>query len=156
MFGKLFVRSESSGVARQFLLKEDTSSLWNMSYIYLLLPLESCQDQDTLRINWKGIRDSASIVELFIGSRAEANCFTDGGGQASVVSESAVMGDCCRLDMICLANKSIHLQSLKHMVVMAVHTGKLYSIVDVEAGTTADSPFDTDDFATFSEYFTKK
>lgn len=154
VFGKMLKKSKSSEVPRQFLLKEDTSSLWNMSYMYMLLPLEfPCQDQDTVRINWKGIRDMASVVKFLISNNiAEANNSTDVGGQA----KSSVTTDCSRLDMIYLANKTIHLQSVKHMVVMAIHTGMLYSIVDIEAGKSADNPFETSDFATFSEYFIKK
>jgi len=158
-FGRLFKGSKISEVPRQFLLKEDNSSLWNTSYIYMLLPLESTciQDQEAVRINWKGINDSSSVVD-FIRCRnlSEGNYSSDGGREAALVSESSVATDCCMSDMIHLANKTLHSQSLKNMVVMAIHTGKLYTIIDVVSGSSTHSPFETADFATFSDYFIKK
>jgi len=117
--------------------------------MYMLLPLESpcIQDQETVRINWKGIRDSSSVVEFIRCSN---------GGEAALVSERSVATECCRPDMIHLANKILHIQSLKNMVVMAIHTGKLYTTIDVVPGLSAHSPFETADFTTYSDYFTKK
>ncbi|XP_020248629.1 endoribonuclease Dicer homolog 3a [Asparagus officinalis] len=157
-FGKLFKGSKSSGEPRQLLFNEDRSLLWNMSYMYMLLPLVSpCEDQDTVRINWNGIRDAASVVDFLIASNVpKAKNFCDAEVDASLVSEKSDATDSCILDMIHLANKTVHYQKVKYMVVMGIHTGKLYSIIDVQAGMSADSPFEVPDFATFTEYFSKK
>ena len=79
----------------------------------------------------------------------EANYSSDGGREAALVSESSVATDCSRSDMIQLADKILNVQGLKNMVVMAIHTGKLYTIIDVVAGISTHSPFETADFATF-------
>ncbi|KAJ6793943.1 endoribonuclease Dicer-like protein 3a [Iris pallida] len=144
LFGKLFKGSKSSGTPRKFLLEEDDCSLWTTSNMYMLLPLESTHtpNQDTISINWKGISASAHVVE-FLSS-------------AVVSGSNLVQNGCSNSDAIHFANKSTKLQSLKDMVVIAVHTGKLYSVIDVVDGSSADSPFDVPEFATYSEYFKAK
>ena len=56
----------------------------------------------------------------------------------------------------------VDINNLKGMIVLAIHTGKIYSVVEVVNTTFAESPFDgnTDNssskYMTFSEYFNKK
>lgn len=162
LFGKLFIGSKSSGVSREFLLKEDDSSLWNTLNMYMLLPLEP--DHDIIRINWKGISAIASVVKFMrstklVGSEYGSLSYSDVSPMCSSDKFETV---CCKFDVIHLANKSAQPHSLKDMVVLAIHTGKIYSVLDVVTGSSADSPFDgtTDklspNFTTYSEYFNKK
>lgn len=166
LFGRLFLGSKSSGKPREFLLKEDDKSLWSTQYMYLLLPLETSRNQDhevtsdheVISINWKGISASASVVRFMRNictPEAESGPF---GSCCSGSSET----ECCESDVIKLVNKAENLKNFKDMVVIAIHTGKIYSVLDVVVGSSADSPFDGNsdtspsEFCTFLEYFNKK
>lgn len=160
LFGKLFLGSKSSGKPREFLLKEDDKSLWSTLCMYFLLPLEtsSNQDHEVICINWKGISASASVVRLMRNICTPAAENGSFGSCCFVSSET----ECQESDMIQLANKAANLQSFQDMVVIAIHTGKIYSVLDVVTSSCADSPFDgisdksTSEIRTFSEYFKKK
>ncbi|XP_008793257.2 endoribonuclease Dicer homolog 3a-like [Phoenix dactylifera] len=160
LFGRLFSGSRSSRKPREFLLKEDDISLWSTQNMYLLLPLEaSCnQDHEVICINWKGISASASIVRFMRDIYMPVAANGPFGSFCSGSSET----EWCESDMIQLANKTANLQSFKNMVVIAIHTGKIYSVLDVVIGSCAGSPFDGNseksppEFRTYSEYFNKK
>lgn len=157
LFGKLFMGSKLSGVPRQFLLKEDDTLLWNTLNMYLLLPLKPSivQDHGGVSINWEGINESASLVRLMrnIHSPTAKNNLLDGSSNNSSNKEE---------DIIYLANKSEVRQNFKNIVVLAIHTGKIYSVLEVGTDLSADSPFDgasdnpASAYKTFSEYFNKK
>ncbi|XP_020097206.1 endoribonuclease Dicer homolog 3a-like [Ananas comosus] len=157
LFGKLFMGSKLSGVPRQFLLKEDDTLLWSTLNMYLLLPLKpsSVQDHGGVSINWEGINESASLVRLMrnIHSPTAKNNLLDGSSNNSTNEEE---------DIIHLANKSEVRQNVKNIVVLAIHTGKIYSVLEVSTDLSADSPFDgasdnpASAYKTFSEYFNKK
>ncbi|KAG1358569.1 putative Endoribonuclease Dicer [Cocos nucifera] len=160
LFGRLFFGSKSSGKSREFLLKEDDGSLWSTQCMYLLLPLDTShyQDHEVISINWKGISASASVVRFM---RKNCTPVAESGPFGSCCSGSSET-ECCESDMIQLANKVENLQSFKDMIVIAIHTGKIYSVLEVVIGSSADSPFDGNsdkaalEFRTFSEYFNKK
>ncbi|XP_072998886.1 endoribonuclease Dicer homolog 3a isoform X1 [Typha latifolia] len=160
LFGKLFIGSKSSGKTREFLLKEDDTSLWSTFNMYLLLPLKSScvKSHGAVSINWEGIDASASVVRFMRNNSLPR-------AKMDIISESTYSSsnmECCKADMIHLANKSAKLQSLQDMVVLAIHTGKIYSILDIIIDLSADSPFDgisdnsASEFQTFSKYFNKK
>ncbi|GAV80701.1 Helicase_C domain-containing protein/Ribonuclease_3 domain-containing protein/PAZ domain-containing protein/dsRNA_bind domain-containing protein/ResIII domain-containing protein [Cephalotus follicularis] len=158
LFGRLFCGSKSSSTLRQFLLQNETESLWNQSYMYLLLPIE----HDPLKIKWDAINGCTSVVEYLKKNPllsvkhcndAEVNLLPSTNGSSETKFEGSV---------IHFANNSFDIDNLKNMVVMAVHTGKIYSIVQVVSNSSAENRFDgtTDaapsNFTTFREYFNKK
>ncbi|KAH9804981.1 Endoribonuclease Dicer [Citrus sinensis] len=161
LFGKLFVKSKSSG-SREFFLKRETNSLWSPSYMYLLLPLEIVNTfgDGSWRINWSGINPCASVVEFikeksFLGA---AQC-NNNGGNSSPCRTSPCKTGCHGKDVIHLANGSVDAKNLKDMVVLAIHTGRIYSIVEIVNNSSAESPFDgntDDDSKTFVNYFSEK
>ncbi|KAF8393640.1 hypothetical protein HHK36_021886 [Tetracentron sinense] len=166
LFGKLFTGSKSSGTQREFLLRTENKSLWSTSNMYLLLPLESSNapSHESLRIDWRGIGACASVVEFLKRNslRSAECCSTSSKGNSSFCASSSFKTDYESTDIIHLANNSVHLHNLKDMVVMAIHTGRIYSVLDVMISTSAESPFDgTSDampsnYVTFTEYFNKK
>lgn len=153
LFGRLFHASKSSG-NRDFLLQKDLTTLWSTSYMYLLLPLDGLNDSnhEPWRIDWTGITSSISVVELL------KNNSLLGSGQynGEDLSPETECQD------VCFANTSVDIKHLNGMVVLAIHTGKLYSVVEAVSNTSAESPFDGNsdvvpsEYATFNEYFHKK
>ncbi|KAL7588569.1 hypothetical protein Lser_V15G38263 [Lactuca serriola] len=135
IFGKLDIGSKQT--------------LWSSSYIYLLLPLESLEP---LTINWKAIDSSVSAVD-FIKSRNDTS---------EVKSLDLVMTDSNCTDMVHFANKSLHKDNVKDVVVLAFHSGKIYTVIEVLENETADSPFEEDTgskpprYLSFTDYFEKK
>lgn len=123
--------------------------MWSSSYIYLLLPLESLEP---LTINWKAIDSSVSAVD-FIKSRNDTS---------EVKSLDLVMTDSNCTDMVHFANKSLHKDNVKDVVVLAFHSGKIYTVIEVLENETADSPFEEDTgskpprYLSFTDYFEKK
>ncbi|OVA04235.1 Ribonuclease III domain [Macleaya cordata] len=165
LFGKLFVGSKSSGTKREFLLKRENKSLWSNSNLYLLLPLESTiPSHESLRIDWGEINACTSVVEFFkTRALVEDEYRSNGnGGNSSLCNSSSSETDCKSSDSIHLANSSIDRHALKDMVVLAIHTGKIYSVLDVMVDKSAYSSFDgnTDaapsNFTSFKDYFSKK
>jgi endoribonuclease Dicer len=45
-------------------------------------------------------------------------------------------------EIIHLANRSLHFSSVKNSVVLSLHTGRIYSVLDLILDTTADDSFD--------------
>ena len=166
LFGKLFLGSKSARTKREFLLQNDETKLWSQSYLYLLLPLESLNEASdkTCRINWRGIDSCASVGELLKNKSlsGDQHCNGEKGDQSpcrTEPSESQCMGDD---DIVHFANCSVDISNLKDRVVLAIHTGKIYSVVEMVSNTSAESPFEgnTDDvqskYASYTEYFNKK
>lgn len=155
LFGKLFVGSKSS---REFLLQNSTSSLWSPSCMYLLLPLEDSSSE--LRINWPAITACTFPVEFL---HKNSMLGTDGvGGSPSYNHSDSSMTKCEETNVIHFANSSVDVNNLSNLVVLAIHTGKIYSIIELVRNTSADSSFNetvdivSSEFATFSDYFQKK
>lgn len=166
LFGKLFTGSRSSGAKRKFLLQTENQSLWNTLNMYLLLPLESSNSSrpETLNIDWKGITACALVVDFFKNHSfwVADSCFNGDMGSSSIDNRDSLKTGCNGLDNIHFANSSVHLHNLKNMVVVAIHTGRMYSILDLIIDTSAKSPFDVDSdrapavYTSFADYFEKK
>lgn len=165
LFGRLFVKSKSSGKNREFLLQRETKSLWNPSNMYLLLPLEilGISGMESWRINWTGINACAAVVEsLKENSYLGANHSNGYEGNLSPHRTDSSQKECNIEDIIHFANCSVDAKDLKNRVVLAIHTGRIYSTVEVVRNTSAESPFDgTADgapsvYTTFTDYFRKK
>ncbi|PIA59016.1 hypothetical protein AQUCO_00400102v1 [Aquilegia coerulea] len=150
LFGKLFVGSKSSGIQREFLLKHETNSLWSSSNMYLLLPLLPMPLHESIKIDWKGINACASAVE-FVKEHA-------------IISEKRFYPRKCEEseyksgDIIKFANTCVPIHALKEMIVLAIHTGKIYSVLEVRIEMSAESSFDevSSGYSSFKEYFEKK
>ncbi|GMJ15749.1 dicer-like 3, DICER-LIKE 3 [Hibiscus trionum] len=159
LFGRLFVGSKLSGTTREFLLQKETSSLWHPSNMYLLLPLEYSSSNE-LRINWPGITASTCAVEFF--NKNSLSSTSDDGGNPSLNQTDASVTQCKETNVIHFANRSVDVNNLSNIVVLALHTGRIYSTIELMFGTSAESSFnetvDTEstEFANFSEYFKKK
>lgn len=117
--------------------------LWTPSYMYLLLPLESLEP---LKINWKAIDSSVSAVDFFKAH----------DGKSTVKSTDLVMTDSDSTDIVHFANKSVHKDNIKNVVVLATHSGKIYTVLKVLENETGDSPFEGKRFSSFTDYFDKK
>ncbi|KAL3819081.1 hypothetical protein ACJIZ3_004986 [Penstemon smallii] len=156
LFGKLFVKS--SGV-RKFLLQTE-ESLWDRSNMYLLLPLESMDiaSKGPLKINWMGV-ESCVLATEFLRRKAWLNFQKSEVivEDSSVYKNYSVMMN-CNSQVIHMANKSTSIESLKEVAVVAIHTGRIYSILEAVAGTSAESPFEGDDtnYSSFADYYHKK
>ncbi|PPD95421.1 hypothetical protein GOBAR_DD07557 [Gossypium barbadense] len=159
---QLFVGSKSSGAPREFLLRDKTSSLWSPSHMYLLLPLED-NSTDELRIHWPGITACTLAAEFlkknsFLGTEQS----DDDGSNPSLNSTGSPVTYCKETNIIRFANSSVDANSLRNTVVLAIHTGRIYCIIEAVSDKTAESSFaetvDTvsSEFATFYEYFYKK
>ncbi|ONM35314.1 dicer-like 104 [Zea mays] len=152
LFGKLFIGSKASKTPREFILKKDDVFLWNKENMYLLLPVDSTLDSHkSVCINWSVIDVVATAVGFM------RSIYSDGKCNLTDKLNYEKNGE----DLIHLANKSCKGNDLKNMVVLAIHTGKIYTIV-VVSDLCANSKFDgtTDKkeakFRTFAEYFEKK
>lgn len=157
------MKSKSSKGSREFLLQNETESLWSPSNIYLLLPLETTSGEEPWRINWKAIGASISAVEFLKENALLDFKRCNGNGEnpppcTTNQSETDSEGQ----DTIHLANCSIDKKNPKGTVVMAIHTGRIYTIIESVKGTSSNSPFDgnTDgappEYSTYKDYFSKK
>lgn len=162
LFGRLFVGSKSSGTRREFLLQNKTSSLWSPSNMYLLLPLEDSLSNE-LRINWPAVTACTFAVEFLNKNSLLGTEQSDGdGGNLSLNRTGSSVTECKGTNIIHFANRSVDVNNLRNMVVVAIHTGRIYSILELVSNTSADSSFNeivdsvSSEFATFSEYFHKK
>uniref|UniRef100_A0A1J3J3H8 Endoribonuclease Dicer-like protein 3 n=1 Tax=Noccaea caerulescens TaxID=107243 RepID=A0A1J3J3H8_NOCCA len=161
MFGKLFVGSKSEGTKREFLLQTDTSSLWNPSFMFLLLPVEMNDDiVSCAKVDWSAINSCASVVEfmkknslLELRVSEENRCNTSSSEEVLVEDENK------ETNLIHFANASSDKDSLEEIVVVAIHTGRIYSVVEAVKDSSAMSPFEDDvssEYTTYAEYFNKK
>ncbi|KAL8236785.1 hypothetical protein R6Q59_017866 [Mikania micrantha] len=144
IFGRLYIGSKQSEKPRRFLLETD-QKLWIPSYMYLLLPLESL---GPFKISWKEVESCASAVEFVKKSSVLS---------AKKQSVDSVMTDWISTSMIHFANRCVHKDGVTNMVVLAIHTGKIYSVLEVLQDETSHSPFeDTKKFSSFKDYFKQK
>ncbi|KAJ8750873.1 hypothetical protein K2173_016054 [Erythroxylum novogranatense] len=166
LFGKLYSRSKQSNKPREFLVKNKTKSHWRAFYMYLLLPLDTCNSpsQGSLAINWAGVGACSRLIDylkvsLYLDSRQDNH----DRGNKLICSDGSSLNESNSLNTIHLADTSVNMSSLKDMVVLAIHTGRLYSVVEVVSNTSSESPFEgkADDpqlgrATTYAEYFHKK
>ncbi|XP_062207830.1 endoribonuclease Dicer homolog 3a isoform X2 [Phragmites australis] len=151
LFGKLFIGSKATNTPREFILKKDDTFLWNNANMYLLLPVDPTLDSHkSVCINWSVIDVAATTVGLMRNIYSE-----DKRNLIQILNPDNSGGD-----LIHLANKSCRVGDLTNMVVLALHTGKIYTALDV-ADLSANSTFDgasekESKFRTFAEYFEKK
>lgn len=160
LFGKLFIKLSGE---RKFLFQTQ-ETLWDPSNMYLLLPVElliNCSEP--WRINWGGIESCVSVVEFFKKHAWISAEQSESNRTNMLVHRSNPDGsDAESTDMIHLANTSICLNNLKDMVVVAIHTGRIYSIMAAVDNTSAESPFDANSdaepssYSSFADYFNKK
>lgn len=165
LFGKLFVGSRSSGGGRKFLLQSEGESLWDPSNMYLLLPVESSNgcSHDAWKINWTGINSCFSVVEYMKENAwlSAKQSDVDTGDSLVDGTDSTENGYKCT-NLIHLSNKSVDLKNIRQTVVLAIHTGRVYSVLDVVNNTSAESPFDgntdanSSSYSSFAVYFHKK
>ncbi|KAJ3678564.1 hypothetical protein LUZ60_002367 [Juncus effusus] len=147
LFGRVIIGRKP---AKKFLLNENTdSSLWSPSKMYFLLPINaSCTK--SVEIYWRGINSTISAVQFL------RNVYSAPDPDFSTVGETRDEGE------ICLANETVKIEDLKECLVMAVHTGKIYLILEVLNDLSAENKFDgvsekSDcEFQTFNQYFKKK
>ncbi|PSS19311.1 Endoribonuclease Dicer 3a like [Actinidia chinensis var. chinensis] len=162
LFGKLFVRSKSLGGERKFLMQSENASLWDQSNMYLLLPVETSNvsTHESWRINWMAINSCVTVVD-YMKKNAWLSVKQSSGDN---VNSSLHRTDSIETikNVIHLANKSVDSENLRQMVVLAIHTGRLYSVLYVVDNTSAESPFDGNSdanpssYSSFAEYFYKK
>ncbi|TKY74839.1 Endoribonuclease Dicer-like 3a [Spatholobus suberectus] len=164
LFGRLIVRSKSAGGEREFLLQKDTKSLWSPKHLYLLLPLENLNDicEGSLQINWRGINSCASAIEFLRRnfSLVTGDC-NDNNIITSIHDASSSEMECEGPNKIHFANCVVDADNVKDTVVLAIHTGKIYCIIEIDSNLSAESPFDgnnekSKECITFSDYFSKR
>ncbi|XP_019164958.1 PREDICTED: endoribonuclease Dicer homolog 3 [Ipomoea nil] len=160
LFGKLFTKV--SGERKLIFNKEE--SLWEKSYMYLLLPLDTIDPSpEPSCIDWNGIQSSFSAVE-YLKKNAWLNAeMSEANRRDSLLNRN----DSDTMDIDCtepihLANKSVHGNSVRNMVVVAIHTGRIYSILEAVTNSSAESPFEgsSDEipstYSSYADYFLKR
>lgn len=121
--------------------------------MYLLLPLEDSLSNE-LRINWPGITACMLAVEFL---SAQGN-----SGNPSLNRTYSSVTEHKETNEIHFANRSTDVNNISNIVVLAIHTGKIYSTIELVHDTSAKSSFNdivdmnSLEFTTFSEYFNKK
>lgn len=159
LFGKLFHRSSPATKQREFLLTKETSQLWGQSYMYLVLPLETLNDSnnESWTINWRGISSCVSVVEFLKKNALVGAQHCNGDTRNSLPSRSSLSGTGGNSSQIFhFADCSVDEKNITDMVVVAIHTGKIYSVFEVLSDTSAESPFESPQYNTYAEYFQKK
>lgn len=159
LFGKLFHRSSPATKQREFLLTKETSQLWSQSYMYLVLPLETLNDSnnESWTINWRGINSCVSVVEFLKKNALVGAQHCNGDTGNSLPSRNSLSGTGGNSAQIFhFADCSVDEKNITDMVVVAIHTGKIYSVYEVLSDTSAESPFESPQYNTYAEYFQKK
>lgn len=127
--------------------------------MYLLLPLETlgASTEESWKINWMGINACTNVVEfLKKPSSGAEHCNIDSEQASPCMSGSSVT------ETIHFANIVAESDKVKNMVVVAIHTGKIYSVLNVVSDMSSESPFEqngsgkSSKFSSYAEYFKKK
>lgn len=166
LFGRLVLKSKSTKGKWEFLLQNDTKSLWSPKNLYFLLPLERFNDicRESLQIHWSAINSCASAIEFLREkySLGAGDCDNNGKITSPPCDTSSLDVECESTNKIHFANCVVDVGNLKDMVVLATHTGKIYCIMEVIVNLSAESPFDGNkeksaaECMTFSNYFNKR
>ncbi|KAL6883304.1 hypothetical protein ACP4OV_010718 [Aristida adscensionis] len=158
IFGRLFHGSRTCGLQRGFLFRQGYEIQWSSNNMYLLLPLRhSSQSQHNLNIYWEAIESCSDAVELLRSLYLEDGNL-DCENLVNLVPHKRYNGE----DVIHLANKSLQFSSVKDSVVLSIHTGRIYSVLDLIFDRTADDSFDemyngkASPFASFVDYYYQK
>ena len=124
--------------------------------MYLLLPLRnSSHIQHDLNIYWEAVESCSGAVEQL------RNLYLEDGNlnyENLCSHKRSNKGE----DIIYLANKSLHFSAVRDSVVLSLHTGRIYSVLDLILDTTADDSFDemyngkASPFASFVDYYHQK
>ncbi|KAK4785139.1 hypothetical protein SAY86_001828 [Trapa natans] len=160
MFGKLFVGSKE---ARRCVFQNGTELLWCSPYAYLLLPIDTSEvhDYEPWKINWKAIDSCTAAVEFL------KHCLL--GLHINKETVTTPLNMCDLADVIepdgtklrC-ANGLFESNSLSEKVVVAVHTGRIYAVLQVAHEMTAETPFEESagskkpGFESHADYFYQK
>ncbi|XP_021666513.2 endoribonuclease Dicer homolog 3 isoform X2 [Hevea brasiliensis] len=163
LFGKLFTGSKSSKT-REFLLQKEKSLFWIPSNMYLLLPLEtfSASNDESWKINWTGVDSCTYVVEFLKNTFLGAEQCNGESRRSSSCRVGSSVTECSGVNTIHFANFSVDADKLKDVVVLAIHTGKIYSVIEVVSDMSAESPFEQNagdapsNYSSFTEYFNKK
>ncbi|XP_047049658.1 endoribonuclease Dicer homolog 3a-like [Lolium rigidum] len=149
LFGKLFTGSKSSSILREFIFNKNDAFIWNVAKMYLILPIDpTLKPHDNFCINWRVIDEAATTVKLmkriYSGDKMNIQGILDFEQNDT--------------ELIHLANISCEAHALRNAVVLAVHTGRIYTAihaVDLSANSTFDGVSDKKEtkFHTFTEYF---
>nr|CAD1836220.1 unnamed protein product [Ananas comosus var. bracteatus] len=157
IFGRLFRRSRC-GVQREFLFREGHEILWSSFNMYLLLPLKPSQlSHANTNINWAVIDACSSVVE-YLRSIYSLDGEYCPGSSSTALNSTGTLSE----EMIHLANKSLNIWCLKDSVVLSIHTGRIYSVLDVIYDSTPESSFaemsdeKPTSFASFADYYYQK
>jgi endoribonuclease Dicer len=154
IFGRLFHGSRTSGVQREFLFRKGHEIQWSSESMYLLLPLRhSPPIQQDLSIHWEAVESCTQAVEQLRNLYME-----DGNLHAHFIQDRSIKGE----DIIHLANKSLHFSTIKDSVVLSLHTGRIYNVLDLIYDRTAEDSFEemyngkASPFSSFVEYYHEK
>ncbi|XP_020094858.1 endoribonuclease Dicer homolog 3b-like isoform X2 [Ananas comosus] len=157
IFGRLFRRSRC-GVQREFLFREGHKILWSSFNMYLLLPLKPSQlSHANTNINWAVIDACSSVVE-YLRSIYSLDGEYCPGSSSTALNSTGTLSE----EMIHLANKPLNIWCLKDSVVLSIHTGRIYSVLDVIYDSTPESSFaemsdeKPTSFASFADYYYQK
>jgi endoribonuclease Dicer len=169
VFAKLLCRdrqSEGSRIMGKNVLKiMEMKNLWVSSNMYFLLPIESDKfgvSQREGNIDWHCIRSCASGVTLF---KYLFISETDNNVRdilEVLVNRTLLQYSDCKEETITLASGIHKASDLIDKAVVTVHTGKIYSVVEVIRDKTAESPFPkskdpkVDHCCNYYDYFEKK
>ncbi|PRQ25534.1 putative ribonuclease III post-transcriptional gene silencing PAZ-Argonaute family [Rosa chinensis] len=155
LFGRLFLGSEAKGTERKFLLQTEIKSLWCSSYSYLLLPTEASDSSNkkSWNIDWMGICSCANVVEFLRKHYSNGlENFKGGRGNILLSRTGSSMTDCKAENLVQFANSSIDVNDLGDMVVLAIHTGRIYSVIEVVSSISAESPLEENADTASSDY----
>ncbi|CAL5392442.1 unnamed protein product [Camellia sinensis] len=108
--------------------------------------------------------DAEQVGNQFLKENAWLSAEQSSGdrGNSSVHGMNSIESECKATNVIHLANKSIDTKNLREMVILAIHTGRIYSVLHAVDNTSAESPFDGNSdaipssYLSFAEYFSKK
>ncbi|XP_078439590.1 dicer-like 3 [Wolffia australiana] len=153
LFGKLLTGSASAEGPKIFLLSPENRPSWIKS-MYFLLPANTsfATSPENFIVDWKSVQACAHVID-FMNRR-----FLSKQKEILPVSAEDPSVECKKVTCIRLADKSLPLNEHNNMVVLAIHTGKLYTVIDLLTEMSAESPFDDPDagYFSFSDYFHKK
>ena len=105
--------------------------------MYLLLPVDTL---DTSKVNWRGISSSVNVVEFLKKQYStHSKCFNGDHSELPLSTTGSSMTESKAANHIHFANSSIDADNLQDMLVLAIHTGRIYSIIEVVRGKSAES-----------------
>lgn len=168
MFGKLLRHSKKSEGAspiskmRNLLACQSAlDEMWNHLHMYLLLPLipgKLAEESEVIPIDWKAVRDTAMTANVF-----SALCSTQGSNKSHKSSVySAESESMHSKDMVHMACGSKAFSKVRGMAVVTIHTGRIYSVVEVLEDKNANCPIEgvqdtkSSIYSSYAHYFAEK